>query len=147
VLEKKRSKVINEDLGIAAKVRNSKIEEFSVMYLQRRRHIRFHKRDALSVKTLLKYFHGKNLMSIIPGDIEDYIGKRMRDGVSNSTINRELTCLKRMFSLAIKWGDARKNPVKDVDFLEEPPGRTRFLSEEESQYLIYIASDHINRLL
>ena len=64
-------------------------------------------------------------MSITPANIEDYIGSRLKGGLANGTINRELTCLKRMYSLAIKWGDATINPVKEVDFLEEPPGRTR----------------------
>ena len=86
-------------------------------------------------------------MSITPPHIEDYIGSRREDGVANGTINRELTCLKRMFSLAIKWGEANINPVKEVDFLEEPPGRTRFLSEDEARQLINCASEHIQPII
>ena len=60
----------------------------------------------------------------------------MEDGVSNSSINRELTCLKRTFSLAITWGESNINPVKDIKFLEGPPRPKRFLSENEAQRLI-----------
>ena len=146
-LDKKRTEVLNDEHGLIKKVSNPRIEDFSDTYLARRRHLRFHKRDALSVRTLLKYFKGQNLMSIIPSKIEDYIGSRLEDGVANGTINRELTCLKRMFSLAIKWEDAQFNPVKEVDFLEEPPGRTKFLSEDKARKLISCASDHIKPII
>jgi len=52
-----------------------------------------------------------------------------------------------MFNLAIKWREAKKNPVNDVDFLEEPPGRTRFLSEEEAQCLIDCVGDHLKPII
>jgi len=145
--EKKRFELLNELHGLSYKVGNPKIEIFSDIYLERRKHLRFHKRDALSVKNLIQFFKGKNLMSINIPDIEDYIGKRMKDGVKNGTINRELTCLKRMFSLAIKWGEAKLNPVQQIDMLEEPPGRTRFLSIEDAQKLIKCCSEHIKLIV
>jgi len=86
-------------------------------------------------------------MSISTSDVEDYIGQRLDDGVKNGTINRELTCLKRMFNLAIKWGEARRNPVQQIDMLEEPPGRTRFLSVEDAKKLIHFCSDHIRPIV
>lgn len=36
-----------------------------------------------------------------------------------------------MFSLAIKWGDARTNPVKEVDFLEEPQDEPDFFPKKK----------------
>jgi site-specific recombinase XerD len=146
-LDKKRSEVFNDDHGLVIKIGNPKIDSFAAKYLARRKHLRFHKRDALSVRKLLSRFKGKKLLSITASDIEDYITFRMSDGLSNATINRELACLKRMFSLAIKWGDAKYNPVKDIDFLEEPPGRTRFLSIDEAQSLIFNASDHLKPII
>ena len=146
-LEKRRSEVLSGDFGLVNKVGNPKIEQFAEVYLRRRQHLRSHKRDDLSVRTLLKCFKGKFLMSIKPEDIEDYIVARRADGVANGTINRELACLKKMFNLAIKWGEAKRNPVVDVEFLEEPPGRTRFLSEEEAQRLIDCCSDHLKPIV
>lgn len=146
-LEKKRSEVLSGKFGIVVNSESLKIEGFAETYLRRRQHLRSRKRDALSVRTLLKFFRGKLLKSVTPSDIEDYIGRRREQGVSNGTINRELSCLKRMYSLGIKWGDARYNPVRDVDMLEEPPGRTRFLSEEEAQRLIDSASEHLKPIL
>lgn len=52
-----------------------------------------------------------------------------------------------MYSLGIKWGDARKNPVKQIEFLEEPLGRTRFLTNEEINNLIDVAGVHIKPII
>jgi integrase len=52
-----------------------------------------------------------------------------------------------MFNLAIKWGEAKKNPVSDVDLLKEPPGRTRFLSEEEAQRLLACLDAHLKPIV
>jgi len=147
IQEKKRSEVLDETHNIVHKIGNPKIEIFAQDYLNRRKHLRFHKRDSVSAKNLLQFFKGKNLVSITPADVEDYISKRMEDGLKNGTINRELTCLKRMFSLAIKWGEARNNPVKDVEMLEEPPGRTRFLSVQDAQKVIEHCSIHIKPIV
>lgn len=146
-MEKRRNEAINEELGLSGKIKNPKIEEYAIPYLERRKHIRSHKREAVSVRNLLKFFKGKNMVSIIPSNIADYINYRKAMGVSNSTINRELTTLKRMYNLGIKWKDVRYNPVNDVDFLEEPPGRTRFLTIEEAKLLIEYASDHIKPII
>lgn len=145
--EKIRDEVLTGEFGLANRVGNPPIEDFAKTFLERRKHIRSHKRDALSARTLLKFFKGKVLLSIKPQDIEEYIGQRRNEGVTPATINRELACFKRMYNLAIKWGDAKKNPVNDVDFLEEPPGRTRFLSEDECQRLINRSASHLKPIL
>ena len=75
------------------------------------------------------------------------MSKRAKDGVCNSTINRELSCLRRMFNLGKKWGDSRNNPVDDIDFREEPAGRTRFLSHGEIANLIENCPYHIKDIV
>ncbi|MBN1684839.1 MAG: site-specific integrase, partial [Gammaproteobacteria bacterium] len=135
-LEKKRSELLNGEHGLQVQAKNPLVQDFIKTYLSRREHLRSRARDELSASHIGNYFKGKRLIAIKPSDIEDYKSFRRSQGVKNATINRELACLKRMYSLAIKWGDAKTNPVKDVDFLEEPPGRTRYLSEEEAMTLI-----------
>jgi integrase len=146
-LEKRRNEVMNEEFGIKIRPSIVLIQDFADKYLTRRTHMRSHKRDELSVRTLLKFFRNQTLHSIKPYDIEDYKTKRIKDGVANATVNRELACLKHMYNLAIKWEDALRNPVKDVDFLEEPPGRTRFLDEEECQRLLDCCGDHLKPIV
>jgi len=146
-LDKVRSKVLSGEYELEGRATNPKIDAFAETYLSRRRHLRSHVRDALSVRTLLKVFSGNVLSQITPPAIEDYIAKRRSEGLSNATINRELACLKRMYNLAIKWGDAKRNPVVDVDFLKEPPGRTRFLTEEEASMLLMNCSEHVRPIV
>jgi integrase len=146
-MEKVRNSVFNEDYGLVEKVKNPRIEDFAKTFLERRKHIRSFKRDELSVRILLRYFRGKTMSSISSASIEDYIHYRKASGVSNSTINRELACLKRMYNLAIRWKEVRINPVTEIDFLEEPPGRTRFLSLKEAKRLIEKASEPIKPII
>ena len=57
--------------------------------------------------------------------IEDYKAKRL-EYVGPATVNRELACLKHMYTKAIEWGYVRTNPAKIVRKLKEPPGRLRY---------------------
>ena len=66
-----------------------------------------------------------------------------KETVVGATVNRELAYLKRLYNLAIKWGQAKKNPVNDIDFFKEPPGRNRFLNVEESRSLSDAACDYL----
>lgn len=149
-MEKKRNDVLSEEYDLSKPIGNPKFEDFVPVYLKRREHLKSRKRDRISANHLLNYFKNKVLLSISPADVEDYIAERRKArkaGISNSTINRELACLSRMFTLAVKWGEARKNPVADVDFLKEPPGRTRYLSEEEAQNLLTCSDEHLKPIV
>lgn len=146
-LDKVRSQVISGEYELSERPRNPAIDEFSKCFLQRRAHLKSRSRDELSVRTLLRYFKGMALGSIAPANIEDYISSRRSHGVTGATINRELACLKRMFNLAIRWGDARKNPVMSVDFQKESPGRTRYLSIEEVSKLLCACSDALRPIV
>lgn len=56
---------------------------------------------------------------------------------SDSTVNRYLTTLSHVFTVAIKeWFWVHENPVSKIQKLREPPGRVRFLSDEERQRLL-----------
>jgi len=147
VQEKIRNQVLNGEFELVEKVGSVQFDEFAKTYLKRRQHLKYKKRDALSTRMLLAVFSKRSLKEIGPADIEDYIGIRLGQGVSNSTVNRELTCLKRMYNLAIRWNQARSNPVDKVDFLKEPPPRSRFLSEEEAAKLINCSEPYFKPVL
>jgi integrase len=147
VLDKIRNQVYSGEFDLVTNISDPKIDDFAIRYLKCTQHLRSHRRIALSVKTLLSFLKGYNLSSINPYLIEEYVIKRRNDGVANATINRELTTLKRMFNLAIKWKESKANPVNELDFLEEPPGRDRFLYEPEAQNLIDAAPLHIKPII
>jgi integrase len=89
------------------------------------------KRDVVSLKPLQKFFGGKFISEINPFLIEKYKQKRKEDGVSVRTINVELACLRHMFNMAMRWGKAQKNPLKEVKLFKETEGKDRILSPEE----------------
>jgi len=147
VQEKIRNQVLNGEHDLIEHRKNPRIDDFVVTFLDRRRHLKSKKRDNLSARTLLKFFSGKTLREIAPGDIEDYVLHRKAQNIANATINRELACLKRMYNLAMRWGDAKKNPVSEIDFLKEPPGRSRYLSKEEMARLLNSCNEHLRPLV
>jgi integrase len=56
--------------------------------------------------------------------------------VSTAYVNRELACLKCMFSWAIRWGYVKENPVKALKMERENNERVRFLEKDELEKLI-----------
>ena len=93
----------------------------------------------------MRFFRGCWLDEITTGMVEDFKMARSReerknakDGsiISPATVNRALTTLKKLFNHAEKSGYGIANPVRDVEFLNEGPGRMRVVSfEEEIKYL------------
>src|SRR4051812_1460651 len=48
------------------------------------------------------WFRGRRMASLTTADIRAYVADRQGKGYANGTINRELSALKRMFTLAIQ---------------------------------------------
>lgn len=101
-----------------------------------------YERDQLSIKHLLKAFGSKLLSEITTRDIEAYKNQR-RDEVAPATVNRELSCIKHMLGKAVKWGYLSANPADGVAKFKEPPGRVRYLNEDEIERLLECCSGHI----
>ncbi|MBI2485837.1 MAG: site-specific integrase [Deltaproteobacteria bacterium] len=108
---------------------------------------RAYKRDVTISKVLLKFFNKILLGNITSWHVEKIKSHRKGEGKSLSTINRELTVLKRVFNLGIQWGLTNHNPVKGVKFFKITSGKLRVLSVEEFQRLYYAASDHLKPIL
>jgi integrase len=100
-------------------------------------------RDRTSIRALNGYFSGKRLTEITPAAIEQYrawrhatISRRGRL-VTTANINRELSCLKRMFNVArkglivLKGRGPLTNPMTMVSLERERNERDRVLSSEE----------------
>lgn len=109
-----------------------RFKKFSKTYLEHSTNVR----DESSLKHLLRFFKDKKLSEISMISVERYKKKRQEEGAAPGTINRELACLKAMFSKAIKWGKTRSNPVKHIKLLQEPKEKDRILSPAEEQKLL-----------
>ncbi len=54
------------------------------------------------------------------------------------TCNRYLVTLAHCCAIASKWGWLRDNPARKVEKLQEPKGRTRFLTDDERKALLEV---------
>jgi len=92
---------------------------------------RSYERDVTSLRVhLVPYFGRYWLANISTKMIEDYKAER-KNRVNPATVNRELACLKNMFTKAVEWGYLKANPAKGVKLLKEKPKTPRYLTKEE----------------
>jgi integrase len=106
----------------------------------------YQRRDRFSVAELNSFFRGRYLFDITPQMIEKYKAARL-EKVSPATVNRELACLKHMYTKAIEWGCVKTNPVKAVKSLKEPPGRLRYLKADEAEELLKACSGYLRSIV
>jgi integrase len=91
----------------------------------------------------------RSALAALKADIlrEKYGLGRRTDGLSPSTINRELACLKTIFAKAIEWGKAESDPARKVKKFREPASRERILTEDEARRLLSSASLELRPIL
>jgi integrase len=105
------------------------------------------------VPIIEEHFKGRLISTITTPEVESFRKQRMDTPTTfkairkNSTLNRELSTLSRMFSLAMKWELTDRNPAVDVNLLPEPKGRTRFLLVEEAGKMLELAPRHLRPIL
>ena len=88
-------------------------------------------RDRMSLQALRSSdFGGKYLGQICEEDIDRYMALRATQ-VKAGRVNKEVATLRHLYTLAIQWKYVSRNPVKGVKLLKEPPGRIRYLLQEQ----------------
>ena len=92
-------------------------------------------RDMTSIKILLSSFGDKLISEISVHELELHKSIR-REVVRPASVNREISCIKHMFNKAVQWGYIAENPFRSVLRFKEPPGRTRYLSQNEITRLL-----------
>ena len=104
--------------------------------------------DWVYLRRLKPYFGSSRLSDITTEKVEDYKSERLSGGLKNSSVNRELSCLRKIFNKAIDWGYASNNPVRRVEFLSENESlRERVLTEDEESRLFESISPHLRLIL
>ena len=103
--------------------------------LNRERHWRYRE----STKPLLAFFEKLRLDAVSMAPVEKFKVTRSND-VAPATVNRDLAALRLILNLAIRKEYIAKNPVKEVQFLDEGPGQMRIVSHEEQRKYIAAAS-------
>lgn len=102
-------------------------------------------------------FHANAIVAAL-GDLEldalspiavERLKRKLRDGRSSGTINRHLTTLKHFARKAGEWGWVAPGTVallRAVRLLAEPPGRVRYLSDDEEVKLFEALPEDVRRL-
>lgn len=121
--------------------------------------LRSHTEVKRIVEILGKHFGSKRLRSITHGDILQFRTKRLDTKVkfktapsrqrSIATVNRELTVLRRMLSIAHREGWILRHPFSGSDTIISPSDetkRTRILSRNEEELLLDACDENRSRL-
>ena len=92
---------------------------------------------------LRKMFGQMRVKSITTDRLQQYISKRMGEGASNATVNRELDCLRRMLKLGASATPPKVGRVPSFPKLKEDNIREGFFEHDEFLALRGACPDHL----
>ncbi len=90
-------------------------------------------RVEISIAHLERFFEGWRVVNITPSEIQQFVNERKKEGASAATINRDLSALKRMFSLGAKYG--KVGSIPHAEKFKENNVRKGFLEHESYKKL------------
>lgn len=90
------------------------------------------KTDFYLGKAIIRLLGELYITDVTPAHLEGYIECRTSDGVTSTTIHRELNLLRHAYSLAIKkWDFIKETPFVKIQLPKGYPKRIRYLKPEE----------------
>jgi len=155
IMEEIRAKIRRGKYGLDKKSENIKFEDFAKEFIDNYAKVnkRSWKRDQTSLNNLIPFFKGYYLSKITPAMIEKYKAKRKADtnrkgeNIAETTINRELTCLKTLYNKANEWNKANHNPTSNIKNFKENNTTQIILNSREVKRLIDSAVDHLKPII
>jgi integrase len=120
--------------------------EAVVRWLTEQGHKKSIETDKVHLRWLDQHLSNVYLNEINKAKIDFIKNARLRDGVSNSTVNRLLSILRAILNRAKndwEWVDT----VPGFRFLPEPPARVRWITREESIRLINELPEHLQEMV
>lgn len=98
--------------------------------------------DDVRITTMLTdVFKDKTLTEIKPVMVEQFKANRCKAGKALATINRELSVLSKVFTVAIRLEEAESNPCQNVERFALDNQRVRYLMEDEETRLFDAIGD------
>ncbi len=127
------------------------LKAWSTQFLDSIQHPNTKVRYQLSVNQLLSFFGDESRLPDVSSvrRIEEFKAKRLATGIKPSTVNRDLSTLRRMLNLAARQRLIARNPFTQVELLEEAKARRRpyILSYEDQIKLLAGAIPHLRCLI
>ena len=139
----------HRECGIKEQKSPVKFKDFVKMFIENYSKVNKQswKDDFYRLRKCVSFFKNIYLHELTPLDIEKFKLVKL-DEITKTTINHYLKVLKRLFNIAIEWGYAKENPVKQVKFYsEKDTQKERILTEEEEIRLLEAASGHLRLIL
>jgi integrase len=108
-------------------------------------------RYKVSMTHLNNHFAGKMMHQVTSAEMSDFETKRRMEGVSTSTIRRDLACLSSLVTSTVEWEWQDANPVpaylkrRSKRGLKEGNARTRYFTDDEERRLIAAATSRGSR--
>jgi integrase len=91
-------------------------------------------------KHVTPFFGHRKATQIRTAEVRAYVVHRQAEGAKNGTINRELTAIKRAFSLGIQAGRIHAKP--HIEMLREGKARTGFFEREQLAAVLPLLRSH-----
>lgn len=152
-LEWLKSAILREhykECGVEEERQPIKLKEFTELFIENYSKVNKQtwKDDQERLRWINSLFGDVTLNEVSPVHIEKLKSRKLKEGVSRTTVNHYLKTLKRMFNIAIAWGYTDKNPVKGIKFYSEKDARRdRVLTREEEDCLLGVASERLRPIL
>jgi len=138
-LELKRYRIIN---GIENSIRtNIRLLDLIEQYqksIEKIKNPKTVKRENLTLNNFKQYMGPRNLESVRPMDIQNYVDYRIQKGLSPNTVNLDIRNLKILFNFGIRNFFLEKTPMLGVKGPKPRPKKVRFLTEQEIQDLLKV---------
>ncbi len=146
----KRAEILKGEAGIGRKRKDLAFDKAKEKFLawaevntRRNTFLSYH----YCLVQLGRAFSGKRLSEIHPFALEHYKRNRLAAG-AKVAVNRELTTLKGLYNMHLKWGLYEgENPVRQVKPVEEPEGRLRYLEPDEEDKLLRAANEPLRTII
>jgi site-specific recombinase XerD len=150
VLAKRRAEVIEGRYDITRSRSSPLFKDFAQEFLNTYASTKAQNTYKNYLSTLRNFngaFGDKRLSDVTSWDIERYRSSRKQAGIKPNSINKELSCLKHVFNMAIEWKKLKESPFQSVKIPRDKNGRVRVLSlEEEAALFESIANSQAEHL-
>jgi integrase len=98
--------------------------------------------DVRITSMLTNFFKDKTLAEIRPAKVEQFKAHRTKAGKAPATVNRELSVLSKIFTLAVRHEEADFNPCQNVERFALDNQRVRYLTDDEEDRLFDAMGDN-----